>query len=258
MASGSPTLVTLGASNLTRGFATVVNTARRVWGEPIDIFAALGHGRSYGMRSRVLFRELPGILECGLWRQLEASPRAGVRALVTDIGNDILYGAAPDTILSWVRECVTRLRALGAEITITDLPLHRIRRLTRAGFLLVRSVLFPRCQLDLAETLARCELLAAGVAGIARMENLKLVQLRPEWYGLDPIHLRLRWWAAAWRQILLGDSGVPTPPLQPASRRIGGLRLYLAAPQRQRRFGVERTSAQPAIQTQAGTRVWFY
>jgi hypothetical protein len=258
MADVQPTLVALGASNLTRGFATVVNTARRAWGEPIDILAALGHGRSYGMCSRVLFRALPGILECGLWRELEAVRRAHIRALVTDIGNDILYGATPGAILSWVRECVARLQAHGAEITITDLPLHRIRSLTRPGYLFLRSILFPSCRLDLAEALARCEAVDVGVEEIARAANLRLVRLRPEWYGVDPIHVRPRFWAAAWREILLGDAAASTELRSPAPQPISGLRLYLAAPQRRWLFGVEQECVQPAIRTGTGTRVWLH
>jgi len=252
------TLVALGASNLTRGFATVVNAARRVWGEPIDILAALGHGRSYGMRSHFLLRGLPGILDCGLWRELAARPRGHLQALITDIGNDILYGATPDAVLSWVSECVARLQALGADITITDLPLHSIRRLKSARYLLVRSILFPACRLDLTEALARCEALDAGVAQVARAANLKLVRLRPAWYGADPIHVRARFWSTAWQEILLGDSAASPAPQAPAPQPISALRLYLAAPQQRWLLGLERGCRQPAIETEAGTRVWLY
>ncbi|HEY5315121.1 MAG TPA: hypothetical protein VIK18_21495, partial [Pirellulales bacterium] len=56
----SPTrrLVLLGASNLTRGLAPVLQTAAQLWDEPLDILAAAGHGRSYGATSRVLVRSL--------------------------------------------------------------------------------------------------------------------------------------------------------------------------------------------------------
>ena len=254
--SGVTTLVALGASNLTRGLATVVNMARRAWGEPLDVLTALGHGRSYGMRSRVLFRGLPSILECGLWDQLYAAPRDRVQALVTDIGTDGLYGAPPDTILSWIRECVTRLHGLGAEITITDLPLQRIRLLTKMGYLLARSVLFPSCRLDLAEALRRCEALDAGILDMAQAANVRVVRLRPEWYGLDPIHIRRRYWRHVWQEIAIGHA----PALPKPARRsdIGALRLHLAAPQQRWLFGRERVTAQPAMQTAAGTRVWLY
>ena len=70
----STRVVLLGASNLTRGISTVVGTARRLLGPMPHVFVAYGHGRSYGVRSRVLIRGLPGILNCGLWPAPSANP----------------------------------------------------------------------------------------------------------------------------------------------------------------------------------------
>ena len=87
-------VVLLGASNLVAGLPRVVEAARSVWGGPLDILAAAGHGRSYGRSSRVLWRTLPGILSCGLWEDLARRPPASTAALLTDVGNDILYGGS--------------------------------------------------------------------------------------------------------------------------------------------------------------------
>src|ERR1700704_6567831 len=76
-------VVALGASNLTRGFQTVVSTARATWGPNVEIVAALGHGRSYGAHSRFVIRTLPGILQSGLWRHLESLSAAPTRARST-------------------------------------------------------------------------------------------------------------------------------------------------------------------------------
>src|SRR5262245_61538357 len=78
-------IVLLGASNLTRGISTAVETAGTLLGRPLEVLAAFGHGRSYGMSNCVLGRSLPGIVECGLWRSLAALPPAPTSALVTDI-----------------------------------------------------------------------------------------------------------------------------------------------------------------------------
>ena len=63
-------VVLLGASNVAKGLGTLLETAHRVWGRPLELFAALGHGRSYGRDTSVFGRVLPGITECGLWRDL--------------------------------------------------------------------------------------------------------------------------------------------------------------------------------------------
>src|SRR5262249_48210012 len=116
-------VIALGASNLTRGLPALVSTARELGGARGRGVAAPGPGRSYGARSRVLARSLPGILHSGLWTRLESLPAVPARGLITDVGNDILYGSPPEEVLAWVEECVSRLRRYTTDIVLTGLPL---------------------------------------------------------------------------------------------------------------------------------------
>src|SRR4051794_31255557 len=66
--SGAVTrVVLLGASNVTIGFGVLTRLVRAGFRGPIDLRAALGHGRSYGAWSSLLVRSLPAITQCGLW-----------------------------------------------------------------------------------------------------------------------------------------------------------------------------------------------
>src|SRR5438552_19189250 len=85
-------VILLGASNLTRSFPTVVATVRQTWSEPVEIMAAMGHGRSYGEDSSFLGRKISGIFPCALWQDLQNRSRLPAVALLTDVGNDLLYG----------------------------------------------------------------------------------------------------------------------------------------------------------------------
>jgi hypothetical protein len=246
-------LIALGASNLTRGLAMLVGTARGQWGRDVDVLAALGHGRSYGATSRVLLRSLPGILESGLWRRLEELPHAPARALITDVGNDILYGSSPSQILEWVAECVARLRRHTADITLTDLPRESIRRSSGAKFLFFRSVLFPACRLSRHETLDAIDAVVTGLERLAVAEGLRFFRLRPEWYGFDPIHIRPRLWRSAWRAILDVADGAAG-----ALSRGEAVRLYLRAPERRSILGFEQRRGQPGDALPGGARVWLY
>ena len=118
-------VVVLGASNVSRGLCRLSAVSRARAGGAADLFVAAGHGRSYGVNSRVALRRLPSILGSGLWRGLDRERAArpdGVAwplALVTDIGNDLLYGFTVDPVAAWVRESVCRLNDRGASVAVT-------------------------------------------------------------------------------------------------------------------------------------------
>ena len=184
-------IVLLGASNLTRGISTVIETAWSLWGSPLEVLAALGHGRSYGLRSRVLGRELPGIRRCGLWDDLAARPPADTAALVTDVGNDLLYGASVSEILGWVSESLDRLASHHARTILTLLPLESVESLSDWRYWLLRTCTFPRCRAGRLEILEAAIELNAGLKQLAAEHGAATVELPGRWYGFDPIHIRL-------------------------------------------------------------------
>lgn len=249
-------IVALGASNLTRGLHAVVAGARGAWGADVEVLAALGHGRSYGATSFFLVRSLPGILASGLWRELERRPRVPTRALVTDVGNDVAYGYGAARTLGWIEETLDRLAPFADEVVITDLPLDRLRRLSHGEFLAFRTLFVPHCRLPLERVLEDAQAVSDGLAALAERRGLRLVRLRPEWYGIDPIHIRPWLWSRAWREILLaeGERDRDGPPV--AWREA--LRLYLLPPERQRLLGFERAAPQRGRPLPHGGLVWLY
>jgi hypothetical protein len=245
-------VVALGASNLTLGFQTVVATARAAWGPGVEVVAALGHGRSYGANSTVVIRTLPGILQSGLWRKLESLPAVPTRGLITDVGNDIIYGYSAEQTLAWVDEALSRLQSFTRDIVLTDLPLTTIRRLSQAKYVALRSVMAPACRLSLGQVVERAELVNAGLVRLAAARGVRFVHLSPDWYGFDPIHIRVAARPAAWQEIVGSQvNGV-------RRSRVESLRLLLMPPERQWLFGVERLSPQSGKALRSGSRVWLY
>ncbi|MEO1083506.1 MAG: hypothetical protein AAFY88_04630 [Acidobacteriota bacterium] len=183
-----PRVVLLGASNVARGFAPALAAAGRV--NPGRILVAGGRGRAYSRASVLVCRGLPSIRGCGLWRELERSGDGALYALLTDLGNDLVYGASVDETLAAVAEVAERLRSAGARLVISALPLDSLDRFPTAWLDAVRRSFFPGSTLGAEVLLGRAHQLDAGVRRLGDEVGATLVEQDGDWYGLDPIHHR--------------------------------------------------------------------
>ncbi|HEX5646085.1 MAG TPA: hypothetical protein VFX56_03880 [Nitrospira sp.] len=247
-------VVALGASNLTRGFRTVVDTARSVWGPGVEVMAAFGHGRSYGAPSRFIGRTLPGILKSGLWAELDRRSRVTTRGLVTDVGNDILYGFSVERTLEWVEEVLVRLSQVTQDIVLTDLPLASVRRMSNLKYLAFRTVLVPNCRLTRTQVLDRAERVNEGLASLAETYGATFFRLDPKWYGFDPIHVRPSLWRTAWQKILGAESQTKAG----GAVTVETMKLYFMRPERRWLFGVEQLTPQAGVALRSGGHIWLY
>ena len=252
-----PRLVLLGASNLTRFGPHFLDAARAARGEPLEMLSAQGFGRSLGVHSRVLGRRLPGILQCGIWEALRAHPAEETFALLTDIGNDLLYEIPLHIITRWIEECLDRLAAHRARIVMTRLPVQNLSGLGNTRFLICRTCSHPVCQLTLAEACERAHELDARVQQLAEKYGAALVPSHVEWYGWDPIHVRRRQWKFAWKGILAGwNWSVPENPVKtPWGRK---LQFFFAAAERRWLFGRQRHHPQPCLTWPDGSTLSLY
>lgn len=191
--SAAPVVV-VGASNVSRGLARLAAVVGGRTSMPIDLFVTAGHGRSYGVNSRVAMRRLPSILASGMWRAIDRQgvgrPGQPPLALLTDIGNDLLYGFSAAQVAEWVRETVRRLADRGATITITGLPLASIGRVGPARYRALRACYVPGCRLPLESLKTAADDLHARIVEIAAERGATLIHQPGEWYGLDAIHIR--------------------------------------------------------------------
>lgn len=250
-------VVLLGASNLTKGIGTVLEMACRLWGRPLEVLGAWGHGRSYGRASSVLGRQLPGILECGLWQELARRP-APTAGLVTDIGNDLLYEEPVEQIVLWLEECLDRLAAINARTVVTLLPVENLQTLSRTRFHLMRTLFFPRSRISLEEVGRRAHALNGELRRLSLERGFGLAEQRAAWYGFDPIHIRLRERSRAWRDILAPWSATsePADPIRSSVART--LYLRSRSPERRRVLGFQQRRRQPTARLSDGTTVAVY
>jgi len=252
-------VVLLGASNLVRGLASAVATAHRaVGGGRLDVYVAHGHGRSYGQQSRVLGRTLPGILDCGIWEALGRDAATPLRALLTDVGNDIGYGVDAGTLAGWVDACAGRLAAAAGDVrlVVTPPPRGNIERLRDVEVALAKRFFFPSSPVSTADVRREVADLDRRLRDVAARRGAALVEPEASWYGLDPIHVRRALYPRAWAAMLAPWTDAPVLPEQASLGRQ--LRLWWKLPERWWLFGVPLGSRQPAVELAEGVRMFFY
>lgn len=184
------TIVVLGASNVSRGLARLATTVRARAGSPADLFVAAGHGRAYGVSSRVGLRRLPSILASGLWRALDREQATQPLALLTDVGNELLYGLGVAAVARGVREAALRLSDRNAALVITGLPVASIARVGRVRYRLLRTLYVPGCVLSLGDIKDASQWLDDELRAIAADTGAMFIEQPADWYGLDALHVK--------------------------------------------------------------------
>jgi hypothetical protein len=250
-------VVVLGASNVTLGLSSLISSARAAWGEPLDILAAAGHGRSYGTTSTVLGRSLPAILQCGLWEELRNRPPLPTAALLTDIGNDLLYGRDVPTILRWVEACLEQLQPIADRLVVTRLPLASLERTASWQLRLLISLAFPSSRIELTSTLVQARELDARLITFAGRFRAYIVQPDVDWYRWDPIHMTRARRLDAWQKYLScwrdGEN-----ILSPRVSFQQWLTAVRARPQQWRYWSRQRQRQQPCATFADGTRLSLF
>jgi hypothetical protein len=251
-------VILLGASNLVRSFPTIVATARHTWDEPVEIMAAMGHGRSFGQDSTVLGRKISGIFPCALWQDLQNRPPLPTAALVTDIGNDLLYGVPPDRLLGWLESCLDRLEGAGATTVVTQMPIASVERLSAARFGFYRRLFFPRNRLTLEGAKLMTRDFNERLIQLGKARKTPVIPVSASWYGWDPIHLKRRVLRRAWPELLASWRAVAEPVVVARSTLRTALYLATRAPWERSVLGVTRRAAQPSGRLFDGTTISLY
>ena len=259
-------VVVLGASNVARGIGTIVDVARETFGSPVEILTAMGHGRSYGLTTSIPFRTLDGILHSGLWRALASRPPLPTCAILTDIGNDLVYGCQPDKVIGWIDECMQRLRAVmgvaseaAPAMLLTGLPLASIARVGQLRFLAFRNALFPKSNLQLVAAQRYALELDTAVRQLALQHSAEFIAPDARWYGVDPIHIRVAVQREAWRTIFSAlRKNIFSTPANVRSPWREWCRIMLVRPEQSRVLFRARQVAQPSVVLRDGTSISFY
>ena len=251
-----PRVVVLGASNVSRGLSRLVATVESR-SPGADLFVAAGHGRGYGVNTRVAARRLPSILRSGLWRGLDRHGGEAPFALVTDVGNELLYGARAELVASWVRETVWRLADRGATIAITRLPMAGIATVGAVRYRALRTFFVPGCRLSLTGLKEAATRLDADLQAIAGDFGAQIIEQPAHWYGCDTLHIRRRHLDDLWR-MACNAWGIPVVESPAASSLATWARVGTKAAEVRSLGGVMRFTRQPVLPLRSGGTLSLY
>jgi hypothetical protein len=206
-------LILLGASNLSRGcFAFARHMKTCLHPRPVEVLIASGPGRAYYTSGGLLNVSYPPIYASDIFEVAQNKSKSGyqVVALVTDIGNDIMYGVSTEKVIETVQQIFARLQSMNAEIFYTTLPVAFEKGDHPVWFCILRSLLFPRSTVAYDEA-------TAGVIEVNRFlkesacRQGRLIPDMDRYLGYDEIHYG--WLRAhnAWShvtEVVLGALGI--------------------------------------------------
>ena len=246
----------LRASYLTRRLALLSGLVRGGGSCDVSLFVAAGHGRGYGVNTRVAWRRLPSILGCGLWRALDRERIERPMVVVTDVGNELLYGLGVSAVAGAVREATHRLATRGGRLVITGLPLAAVAGVGAVRYRLLRMLYVPRCLLGLDELKEATCWLDEELQALAVETGATFIEQPADWYGLDALHVRRPHLDALWQRVC--DAwGLPCTTASPRATwrdwaAIGSRGAEVRSLARTVRF-----TPQPVVE-RSGLRVWMY
>ena len=195
-------VVIAGASNVSRAFPVLISSLLHAFDEPLSIYVAKGHGRSYGIETSFFKKKNLGIFQSNLFQEIARENSVPIHACLTDIGNDLAYEQPVENILGWVETSIDYLLRCDSKIVLTELPINILREMSEARFKLLRTLFFPFCRLDHGEIMKRAERLNDCLNKIAKSRKIPVFAVPNEMYSWDPIHPRRRDLQAIWRELL--------------------------------------------------------
>jgi hypothetical protein len=195
--------ILLGASNLARSFHGLKCSIERCILPRTAIFLhAMGPGRGYVSRGGILNAVYSPIINSGIFEAARNKKikKQKVVALITDIGNDIMYNISPDKIIDSLQHILNVLDEIGTNIVITSIPVDLKNDISELHFQILRKIYFPKSSVKYSQASNNIKtinqfILKASNQKITVMNDMK------RFSGIDKIHYSIFKSPLAWSHI---------------------------------------------------------
>lgn len=194
----------MGASNLARGYSALVNSLIHcLCPQPVEILHAMGPGRGYIAQGGVFNVSYAPIVDSGIVkaarkRQPETSKTL---ALITDIGNDIMYDVPVAEIMAGLDSLMRELNGMDAEVFVNPIPMDLLEDVSEQQFRMLRRVFYPRSPVTYsgaADAVSKINIsLRESVGG-----RIHLLPSFKDYCGVDKIHYSVFHSHRAWSEVV--------------------------------------------------------
>ena len=195
--------VLLGASNLARAYSALTQHLSKSVSQGRFI-NALGPGRGYCARGGLLNFSYTPIGECRVMQSAEEFAQQGgqIAVLLTDIGNDIMYGVAEQSLIECLDRLIEKARQWNAEVFLTSIHVDVSRDLGKASFQILKTIFYPNSLVTYEQADSAIERVNQYLEEKShRNEKIHLVSGLDSYCGLDKIHFSLLKGHRAWSKI---------------------------------------------------------
>ncbi len=178
----------------------------------------MGPGRGYCVNGGFLNVSYPSIRSCGILQSAGERAQKGLKviALITDIGNDIMYGVSLKEITACLNSIFLELDALGAEVFVHPIPLDLSKDVTERQFRILRSIFYPHSALKFQEAKGAVDAVNEFLRGRAG-GGIHLLPGTKDCTGIDKIHYSIfrghRAWSGAVAEMIRFSPGRRTEKL---------------------------------------------
>ena len=193
----------LGASNLARGYSMLTQHLSKCR-EKTEFLNALGPGRGFCTRGGMLNFTYSPILASRVIESAEKQSKHALctAVLITDIGNDLMYGVSAETLIASLDEVIDRMLGWNANIFLTKIHVKLKKNLGSTTFLLLRFLFYPGSKVTFEEAGLFVIKVNRYLEEKSRInERVHLIKGMETFAGLDKIHFSILKAHLAWSKV---------------------------------------------------------
>jgi hypothetical protein len=218
--------VLLGASNLARAYSALTRLLSQSISQARFI-NALGPGRGYCARGGLLNFSYTPIGESKIIKTADTFSQQGgrVAVLLTDIGNDIMYGVSDQSLIQCLDTLIEKSLQWNAEVFLTSIHVDVSRDMGKTSFKLLKAFFYPNSSVTFDQADSAVKKVNYYLQKKAEQnEAVHLISGLGNYCGLDKIHFSLLKSHLAWSCVaneMLSTLGAePVGNIQPGSMVI--------------------------------------